>query len=398
MHAGKLTALIFATSLLGACDAADGDADTDGQTDGQTSGETSRGETGSGPSGSGNSMSSSGATGDPSTSDPSTSGSATTDEATSDPTDADASSSSGEPPPPVSDPREPGDEEVVTSTFAFVAADGTSIPLTLYTPAGAGPYPTIGFHHGFQLGPANYVSYGQHLASWGYVVIMPQMPGSLFSPTDHVQLRAYMIEIFDWAAGGGNIAGGPLDGKADPELVGIAGHSLGGKISFLTATTDPRIDAVFGIDPVDTPGGPGAQPSEQNPSVTPELMPLVVAPVGIVGETVNATGGLGGACAPADDNFHQYFINTTSSAVEIEFLTANHMSFLDDVNCGVSCSACPAGSDDPATTRRMTHGYMVAFFELQLRGIEGFRDHLVGPLTQPDLDAGLVAIESSNGF
>ena len=299
---------------------------------------------------------------------------------------------------PASDPRVPGPEGVEMGSFNFVAGDGTSLPLSLFLPQGDGPYPIVAFHHGFQLGPADYASYGQHLASWGYVVIMPQMPGSILSPTTHVTLRGYLQEILDWAQEGGNIEGGPLDGRADPESIALAGHSLGGKISFLTASADARVDAVFGIDPVDTAGGPGAQPSPQNPSVAPELMPLVVAPVGIVGETVNATGGFGGACAPEAENFAQYFAAAVTPAVSIEFLTANHMSFLDNVNCGLACTACPAGTDDPATTRTMTHGYLVAFFEMQLRGRDDYRAYLAGGQTQADVDAGLIEISTANGF
>ncbi|MEM6294600.1 MAG: hypothetical protein AAGA54_25220 [Myxococcota bacterium] len=299
---------------------------------------------------------------------------------------------------PATDPRVPGPEGVDVETFGFVAGDGTSLPLTLYIPQGEGPYPVVVFHHGFQLGPADYASYGQHLASWGYIVVMPQMPGSILSPTTHVTLRGYVQDIVDWAQGGGNIEGGPLDGRADPETLALAGHSLGGKISFLTASADARVDAVFGIDPVDTAGGPGAQPSPDNPSVAPELMPLVVAPIGIVGETVNATGGFGGACAPEAENFAQYFNASVTPAVAIEFLTANHMSFLDNVNCGLACTACPAGTDDPATTRTMTHGYLVAFFEMQLRGRDDYRPYLAGAQTQADVDAGLVSIETANGF
>ena len=49
-------------------------------------------------------------------------------------------------------------------------------------------------------------------------------------------------------------------------------------------------------------------------------------------------------------------------SVEIDFIGASHMSFLDNPNCGLDCSVCPAGTDDPTTTRILTQGFMVAFF------------------------------------
>lgn len=298
---------------------------------------------------------------------------------------------------PTSDPREPGPFTWETSSHAL-DLDGTSIPLTLYIPDDPGPHPVVVLTHGFQLSPADYESYGEHLASWGYVAVLPQLPGSLLDPSTHVQLRAWIVGILDWIEVVGADAQAPLLGRADPETIGLAGHSMGGKISFLTASSDPRPRAVFGIDPVDAAGGPGQGPSPDYPSVTPELMPLVVVPIAVVGETTNSSGGLGGACAPSADNFEQYFNHAQSEALQIEVLGANHMSFLDDPNCGIACLACPAGTDDPAETRRLTHGYMIAFFGRTLRGNDGWTEWLTGAPAQADVDAGLVTFDTANGF
>lgn len=381
--------LMLAPCLAIACGSNDPAAgETDGATSSTSQGPT--GDSGNGPTSDSSPPSTTSSNGDATVSDASTTSG---DPSSADTTGAAETSDGSETgdPQPVSDPRQPGGEDVVTATLEFSGDNGTPIPLSAFMPASDGPFPVVAFHHGFQLGPADYVSYGQHLASWGYVVLMPQMPNS-----DHVTLRAHLSALLDWAEGDGNA--GPLEGRYDGETVALAGHSLGGKISFLTATTDLRVDAVFGIDPVDGVGGPGAQPSPQNPSVTPELMGLVLAPVAVVGETVNATGIAGMACAPEDENFHQFFVSTQTPAVEIEFLTANHMSFLDDPNCGIACFACPAGTDDPAVTRSMTHGYLVAFLQQQLRGIEGYRTYLAGDEAEPDVNAGLVTIETANGF
>ncbi len=378
----RVAALVCSCFLVacGGSTAADTDTDTDGT-----------GSTTSGPE-----------TSSPSTeasmTDPGTDSSPDpgTDPSTTDPTSADSSSSGGGE--PLTDPRVAGEEEVERIEVDFEAEDGTSIPLVIYAPTGQGPYPVVGLLHGFMLGPEDYGSYGEHIGSWGYVVVLPQMPGSALSPVDQVQERDWVREVLDWIDGPANLEGAVLDARADLELLAMSGHSRGGKIAFLTSVTDSRIDAIFAIDPVDTAGGPGARPSPDNPSVAPELMPSVVAPMTIVGETVNATGGIGGACAPAADNFEQYFGAATAPAAAIEFLTANHMSFIDDQNCGLTCTACPSGTDEPSVTRRMTQGYMVAFFEWQLRGRAGYRDYLAGPFTQPDVDAGLVSVETANGY
>jgi predicted dienelactone hydrolase len=266
--------------------------------------------------------------------------------------------------------------------------------LDIYLPEAEGKYPVVVFSHGFQLSPSDYSSYGEHLASWGYVAILPSYPGSLIAPRSHAQLRDDLSAIVDWI----EAEPAALKGRADTTLVGLSGHSMGGKVSLLFAATDPRADAVFAIDPVDA-GPPFAFNPGDYPSVAPELMPDITAPLGIVGETTNSTGGgFGGACAPAEDNFQQYYQAATSPAVEIDMLGANHMSFLDDPNCGFACSACPAGTDDTVLTRKLTQRMMIAFFEVQLKG-----DALMTPwfTDWETLEPGtftLVSMQSKNGF
>lgn len=343
----------------------------------------------------------SGTSPDPSTSGtPSTGGPSGTQGATTqkDPSGADSGSSgvaetgatTGEG--PLIDPRVGGEHGVEVIDVDIPTEAGTTIPLTMHVPTSEGPHPVVVLLAGFLLGPSDYTSYGEHLGSWGYVVLMPELPGGTQSAD-----RDAVVGLLDWLEGPGTLDGAVLGGRADPERLMLGGHSRGGKISFLTATADPRPDAIFGIDPVDSAGGPGAQPGPDNPSVAPELMPLVLAPMTIVGETTNATGGLM-SCAPQDENFQQYFAAASAPAVAIEFLAANHMSFLDNPNCGFTCSVCPAGTDDPSVTRRMTQGYMVAFAQWQLRGQEGYRAYLAGDFAQPDIDSGLVTIDTINGY
>ena len=119
----------------------------------------------------------------------------------------------------------------------------------------------------------------------------------------------------------------------------------------------------------------------------------------LLGETTNSQGdGFAPACAPADENFHQYFIHAAAPALEIEVLGANHMSFLDNPNCGFACSACPAGTDDPAKTRSLTRGYMTAFFLVELAQDTAFQSHLTGDGMQDDVDDGLVTTATANGY
>lgn len=302
-------------------------------------------------------------------------------------------------PPPITNPGGPGKLAFFQSSGEILAG-GKSIPLTLYLPEGNGPFPVIVFTHGFQLGPGDYKTTADHLASWGFVVVLPSLPGSLFSPSTHKTLKEYLIAILDWIQDKADDPSGPLAGKADAEAIGLAGHSMGGKISLLTASADGRPKAVFGVDPVDAAGGPFGGDPVDYPSVTPELMPQIMVPLGLLGETVNATcsGFLCQACAPQEDNFQQYYIHATSPAIEIEVVGASHMSFLDNPDCGLACSVCPKGTDDPDVTRMLTRRYLTAFFNVYLKSEAPFADYLTGAAMAEDATAGLVLTDSKNGF
>ena len=302
-------------------------------------------------------------------------------------------------------PADPGASGGLTfvKTSSEVQNAGKSIPLELYLPEGSGPFPVLVFTHGFQLGPDQYASYGEHLASWGYVVVMPALPGGLLGPVgapSHREQKEHTVALLDWIEANASAAGGALDGKADATRIGLAGHSMGGKISLLVATEDERPKAVFGVDPVDAAGGPMPGSPADYPSVTPELMDKLAIPLGLLGETTNATcsGFMCQACAPEDDNFHQYYVHATGPAVEIEILGANHMSFLDNPSCGFVCSVCPRGNDDPAQSRLLARRYLTAFFEVFLKEEAVLLSHLNGADMQADVDAGLVKAASKNGF
>ncbi|MBK7071244.1 MAG: hypothetical protein IPH44_02975 [Myxococcales bacterium] len=279
-------------------------------------------------------------------------------------------------------------------------AAGATIPLTIYAPDGPGRFPVVVFHHGFQLAPTQYGSYGTHLASWGYVVVMPQMPGGLIGGPTHRDLAGYVVGILDWLDAQATATSGPLAGRVDAVHVALAGHSMGGKISMLAAASDPRPRAVVGIDPVDAVGSPLPVSATDYPSVTPELMGAITAPIAMLGELTNATcsGALCQACAPAADNFHQYYEHATHAAIEIEVMGASHMSFLDDPACGFTCSSCPAGTDDPATSRRLTRRYLTAFLNVTLRGLPAYRSYLIGADMAGDVAAGRVRAAAKNGL
>ena len=305
-----------------------------------------------------------------------------------------------DPPVETSDPGEPGafSFEVMTHTESL-DIDGASVDVlcVIYMPDGDGPFPVVTFTHGFQLAPADYVSYGEQLASWGYIAVLPQLPGGLFDAPTHVQMKNYMSALLDWIEADEVV----LSSKADVSRIALAGHSMGGKISLLLSTEDPRPVAVFGVDPVDAAGGPFTMDATEYPSVTPELMGSITVPLGLLGETTNGAGDgsmFGQACAPSEDNFQAYFEYAESSAIEIDVLGASHMSFLDNPSCGLACLACPEGTDDPAVSRMLAQRYMIAFFNVFVQGEASYMDYLTGDAMASDIAAELVTTQTKNNF
>ncbi len=268
-----------------------------------------------------------------------------------------------------------------------------ALEFLLLLPEGDGPFPLVVFTHGFSLSPEMYTTYGERLASWGLVAILPQMPGSLTEPETHRELADHLAALIDWAT---DPATEKLAGKLKEQSIGLAGHSMGGKISFLLASRDSRIQAVFGVDPVDS-APPIEYDAEDYPSVTPERMADISVPFVALGETTNG-GDSSAACAPSAENFEQIYAFAESPAFRIEMLGANHMSFLDDPDCGILCAVCPTGTDDPAMTRALTQKYMTAFFLAVLENRSECFDYLTGDRMEEDIEAGWVDVETKNGF
>ncbi|MFH1808153.1 MAG: alpha/beta fold hydrolase [Pseudomonadota bacterium] len=299
-------------------------------------------------------------------------------------------------------PEDPGSFTFGESTHSLDVPGGTSgrqVGITLFIPDGAQTAPAVVLLPGFQLASTLYTSYGEHLASHGFLTVLLDLPTALLGGPTHAELATYTGLVLDWLTTQ-NAGGGALDGALDASRIALAGHSMGGKIALLRATTDARVRAVFGVDPVDSAGGPLSSPGPDYPSVTPERMDQIAVPIVLLGETTNATctGFMCQPCAPAADNFDAYYTHATSPALEITVLGANHMSFLDNPACGLTCSACSAGSDDPEVTRRLTRRYLTAFVDLILRGDSAARTWLDGAGMLADQNAGLVTHQLKNGF
>jgi dienelactone hydrolase len=267
---------------------------------------------------------------------------------------------------PAADPGGSGPYTVASADTSVATSLGTA-QVTVYRPDTAGAYPLVVVSTGFSIGRGNYDQTCRHLASWGYVVVSHD-----YTSGNHQEKAAEVSELIDWALGS--------DAPIDPSLVATAGHSMGGKVSILAAIEDPRIGAVVGWDPVDAlpPIGDGSI------SVAPERIDELAVPIAVIGETTDATGGLGGACAPAADNYTQYFDGACGgaapAALEVTVDGADHTDWVDDRSaCGLACAVCQQGATADATVLEITRRMTVAWLDKHLRGRPGLDAWLTEP-------------------
>jgi len=271
-------------------------------------------------------------------------------------------------------PDGPGPFSVGAPTMATVAANGRNTPVRIYQPSGAERLPLVIFLPGFQLTSAQYAGTLERIASHGFVVIGADPTGSLFS-VSHVNMAVDAAAVLDWA-----LTASPVSARIDGAHVAMMGHSLGGKLSTMVAAMDSRVGALMLFDPVNGGAGPSGY-SATAPDIVPERVTPLTIPIGIAGEINNATGGsFGMSCAPAAQNYTTFYDAATGSgwAAEWTLAGADHMDFLDDPNCGFTCSVCTDGPGDDVAQLAIARTLAVAFLRAHLSGDDAMTPWLLG--------------------
>lgn len=283
------------------------------------------------------------ATGDDTAADPDAAGGADPDARPGTDPDADPGAPDAA---PATDPGELGPYVVTVTTASTTTSLGTA-SLTVYRPAGDGPFPLVVVSTGFQITRSNYDVTCRHIASWGYLVVSHD-----YTSGNHDEKAAEISELIDWALGAQPV---------DATRIATAGHSMGGKVSILAAIEDPRVGAVVGWDPVD------ALPpfSDGSTSVAPERIDELTRPIAVIGETGDSS------CAPAADNYQQYFDGACAApaALEVTIEGADHTDWVDSrASCGFACLVCAQGATEDATVLEISRRVTVAWLEVHLRG------------------------------
>jgi pimeloyl-ACP methyl ester carboxylesterase len=243
-------------------------------------------------------------------------------------------------------------EEIRTT----LVRNGRSIPVVAEVPKGASPMPAMVFLPGFKIDSQSYAQTTKYLASHGFVVIRADPPGGLLS-ANHEEMSLDASAAIDWAAD----AKGQLQGKVDITKIGVAGHSMGGKLATMTAIRDSRVKALFAIDPVNL----------RDPDVVGSSIKDLKVPFGLVGETTDAVGPfLRPAVAPKEANYQTFFEGSNNAPWVKEWTLegADHFDFVDDGGGALAALTSNGGSADSDKVLQTTRSLLTAFARQHLKG------------------------------
>lgn len=272
-----------------------------------------------------------------------------------------------------------GSESVSTQTLN-VNTGTRRFTVTAYIPNKSGALPLVSLSPGFFQSAEGYAPYGKRLASHGIITIMRDDP-SLRQQTPSVA-EDLTATIDTWLPAQQAAPSGPLAGRVDMSRIGLAGHSRGGKVTLLAATSGlkGKVRAWFGLDPVDSN-------SLLDPGVRSKLSTIGV-PTAFFG------AGVSSSCAPASDNYEVLFAATPSPSVRIKGIGFGHTQFQDPSAC-TGCNLCtPAGTADVQITLPTAVRYMTAFFARELLGDSQVGATFQGSGAAADESARLVEISS----
>jgi dienelactone hydrolase len=263
----------------------------------------------------------------------------------------------------VSDPALNGPFPSHATTVSIPGTQGANLGTDLYYPGDAGSVatdagtcPVIVLGHGFSQSKSNHANQGRHLATRGYIVLMPQSNEA----SNHSRFADDFSKCIDWVVARNGDTASVLYQRVRVSRVGVSGHSAGGLSAILAASRDARIRAVSVMDPVDN-GGQGVA-----------VLPNIKAPVAITYSEPSSCNANGSALV--------LYSAATAPKRGILIVGANHSdpqdpaSFTSILFCGSANS----------TRQSLYRRYMTGWFEYHLRG-----DARYGPWIQNQPGGGL---------
>lgn len=212
--------------------------------------------------------------------------------------------------------------------------------ISVLTPNAAGRYPLVVATHGWSAGRVNQMGWARHLASYGYVVVVPGMPNPL-QPDQAV----WSANIRTIAQNATNASLFPqIAAKIDATKIVYEGFSAGGLASTLAAKVQAPTLLVL-LDPVDN----NNQGAAAMPSICSPVLNFFTQPSGCNNQM----------------GWSAYASTGTGPLVRVGIKASTHCDGEDEARalCGTFC-----GGAAKTSNRDNIRKYMVAYLEWKLRG------------------------------
>ena len=231
------------------------------------------------------------------------------------------------------------------------------------------------FQHGFGGSIKAYETISEHLASHGFVVVLPQMYGPGFQGAPTAEEEATLgLDVLSWIETNIN---GFIPVQADTTLLGLAGHSRGGQVAYrITLQLLEKVKALAGVDPVDA-----TEMSNDTSIVTGPLtfdIPTYILGAGL-GPIPVQGGPFNIPCAPEEAGPIHFYCANPNPTWLVTATTHGHADMIDEEDFS---EFCPGGPDRDGM-RALTGGTLAAFFSGILQGNESALSVLSDPGSAP---------------
>lgn len=233
--------------------------------------------------------------------------------------------------------------------------------------ASGGTFPRLAFGHGFNLNYLDYELICGHLASYGYVVITPDVQNGF--NVDHQEYARELGACLRYLETEGNDMGSDFYQRIDT-MSGVLGHSMGGGASGLVPSVYPEIDAVSGL-------------------ASAETSPSAIAALASYSGPYQVISGSEDNTAPETGNQADMYSAVTGPRQWVSLTGGGHCKFTDGSTiCDLVSSP---GSISRTTQIHRSNKYLVAFFNYHLKGDPSAQTYICGDSVLADEAAARVS-------
>lgn len=239
-------------------------------------------------------------------------------------------------------------------------------------PMVGGIYPIIVFGHGFQLLYEDYENLCFHLATWGYIVMSPNVQNGF--AISHGEFAREMAACLRYLQNEGSNPSSQFFGAIGFKQ-GAFGHSMGGGAVALLTGEFPGLDAVIGLAAAET-----------NPSAIAALGSYTGPYMVISGKDDNV----------ADEASNQLPMYTAAQGpkVWVSLVGGAHCKFTDDAVFICDIVSNP-GTLSRARQQELSNRYTTAFFNFYLKNDTNYRPFLCGDSIRLDETNNVLTFQST---